>query len=274
MVSLRCQRGFIGEIISGVLGLIGGERRNEQAEDAANSQMAFQERMSSTAHQREVADLKAAGLNPMLSSKYGGSSSPPGAMATVENSLLPASNSAMAVALNRANINKMNAEAEKARAEGNQATTQSQVNLSQVPFYQQQIAESEARVPLHGASASELANREMLQTSQAVRNASQTESDLVQRALWRAERGLVMSKQEREALEVFLRSMDWPKVHAESMAHGSWFGRNVMPYTKSIHDLASSGASASLLFGRFGPFGGLGLRPPPREVYHYRKGSK
>lgn len=67
-----------------ILSYMGQKDTNEANIQSAREQMAFQERMSNTAHQREVADLKAAGLNPVLSANEG-AATPSGAMGVSHN---------------------------------------------------------------------------------------------------------------------------------------------------------------------------------------------
>lgn len=77
-----------GAFASGILGSgmnwMSQNQTNQQNLDIAREQMNFQGMMSNTAHQREVADLKAAGLNPVLSAGGNGSSTPSGSQATMQ----------------------------------------------------------------------------------------------------------------------------------------------------------------------------------------------
>ena len=123
--------GLFGDILGGALGFIGSERTNKANKKAAREQMAFQERMANTTYQRAVADMKAAGLNPMLAYSQGGAPAPAGQTYRQEDSIAASAQGvsrAIDQAFKREALQTQQATTEKTRAEARQAETQADVN--------------------------------------------------------------------------------------------------------------------------------------------------
>lgn len=104
------------KVFGGLLGSSSAKKQNQAQMQMAQQQMDFQERMSNTAHQREVADLRAANLNPILSANKG-ASTPGGAQAQMVSEQGPLASTLMQGISSAAQIQAIRAQTYKTEEE-------------------------------------------------------------------------------------------------------------------------------------------------------------
>jgi hypothetical protein len=101
-------------LASAGISAIGGIASSAMSMKEARKNRAWQERMSNTAYQRQVKDLRKAGLNPMLAfGNSAGASTPAGAMGQITNSAKDAVDSFNATRLIKEQIKNIQADTSK-----------------------------------------------------------------------------------------------------------------------------------------------------------------
>lgn len=100
----------VAPLAAGALNYYGQRQTNAANAQQAQAQMDFQNQQTSTSYQRGTADMRAAGLNPLLAYSQGGAGSGSGAMATMGNEIGSGANSALSSAQTLSQIQNLRAQ--------------------------------------------------------------------------------------------------------------------------------------------------------------------
>ena len=255
---------------SALLGQQGQKEANETNEDIAKENREFnaieaaksrdwQAQQRSTQYQTTVADLKAAGLNPMLAYQQGGAGTPTGA--TAQTSSMPQIENKMAAALTAgaqaantmytvSQTKKTEAETEVAHATAKQVeaqtalTTTSATNIAQqTENLKETVSQIRQNVKYQAEQTHTEAWRRTLMNSQAA--LADVERDLAEKKI-----SLTEAQTRLSNITSTLSQYEIPGASNKASSDQTWWGRNVRPYLGDIGSATNSAQGAGLTIQR------------------------
>jgi len=166
--------GAAGSIAGGLIGSSGQSSANAANRAIAREQMEFQERMSNTSHRREVNDLRAAGLNPILSAGGSGASSPSGASIAMQNpntdlakGVQAASSSAVAYREKKATLDLLEQQSQKTAGDARASNANASMKMMENDVMRTLYNNGTLRTVAEAQASSALSNARLLNAQEA-----------------------------------------------------------------------------------------------------------
>ena len=152
----------LGNFVQAGINWFGNELQNRRQADAAEQAQAFSAQQYATRYQTTVADMKAAGINPMLAYGSGPGNAPSGVQAQTTNSAQGVNESFNQSRIADATVELMQAQASAAQAEARKKTAETptsgnlgDANLALLTKQSQQVAEQIVLTSRQASNASQ-----------------------------------------------------------------------------------------------------------------------